>query len=284
MTRPFILIASYPKSGNTWTRIVFERLLRGADVPLNAIDKGFFDAARRRIFDRYSPVDASDLTQAELIGFHGDVYRSFAAVAAANTFIKVHEPARSDDWFYPPECVRAVVYLVRHPFDVAVSSAHHFGQSIDSIVDFMNDERDKDVPLDWLPGATPLPYGSWSANVSSWLDANAYTLAWARYEDLRADPQTHFMRLARATGIETTQDALARVIEASRFETLKKEEEAQGFRERPKSSPQFFRAGRAGTWKDVLGAPLRDKLIRDHGAVMERIGYTADGGTVPLGD
>lgn len=283
MTRPFILVASYPKSGNTWTRIILERLIQGPDLPINSMNKALGGGGRRRIFDQFSPVDASDLLPDEIVGFHAEVYRRFAAVADGRAFIKVHEVAcRHGMWIYPPECVEAVVYLVRHPFDVAVSAAHHFGQSVEKMVDFMADESVLPSATSWLPGVIPMPYGTWSENVLSWIDASPFRMEWARYEDIHADTLGQFMRLANVIGLYPEEAHLARVAEASRFDALKKEEEQEGFRERPVSSPRFFRSGRPGSWEGVLSRELREKIVRDHGPVMERLGYTADGGTLPL--
>lgn len=285
--RPYILVASYPKSGNTWTRIVFERLMRGVDLSINAMDNGLGGGARRRIFDRFAPADASDLLTDEIVEFHPAVYRQFAETANANgnerVFVKAHEIARlNGNWMYPPESIDSVVYLVRHPFDVAVSSANHFGRSIKMIVDFMADESAMPLATSWLPGVVPMPYGTWSENVTSWLDAKPYRLEWARYEDLYADPLQHFERLACAIGLSPSHTDLTRVIEASRFEVLQKEEEAQGFRERPNSSSVFFRAGHPGSWQGILSRELQEKIVRDHGPLMDRLGYAADGGVRPL--
>lgn len=285
MNRPFILIASYPKSGNTWTRVVLERLRWGAGLSINAMGKGVGGASRRLVFDRYSPVDASDLLTDEIVALHPGVYREFSASAPNDFIIKVHEIAygKNGARVYPADCVAAVIYLVRHPFDVAVSFAHHFGQPIEKAVEFMGDTSALPLASSWLPGVIPMPYGTWSANVSSWLDANDFNVTWARYEDLHAAPMQQFMRLANAVGLHPTEQELSLVIEASRFESLKKEEEDYGFNERPRTSPQFFRSGRTGSWEGVLTEALREKIVRDHAPVMERLGYTAEGGALPLG-
>jgi hypothetical protein len=173
--------------------------------------------------------------------------------------------------------VTAVTYIVRHPFDVAVSVAHHFGFSHEEAVDLMADDTRMRLAISWAPEALPVAYGSWSQNVSSWLDAEPYRVALARYEDIHADPVGQFMRLANAAELPATRPEVSRVVEASGFDQLKKDEAEQGFRERPSVSPLFFRMGRPRSWEGVLGDDLQARLVRDHGAVMERLGYSADG-------
>lgn len=282
MSGRFVLVASYPKSGNTWTRIVLEHLSRGADRPfaLNALDAKYHGVMRRFAFDGRMPANAADLLPAEIDELLPALYRELNNESNATVFLKVHDSAkrnRRGDWLYPPDCARCVIYLMRHPFDVAVSTAHHLGISLERAVIVMADDGSKRNPDANLPQSLPQIFGSWSGNVGSWLDSEAYQVSWARYEDLCADPLPHFVRFAEAAGLSVTQDDVARAVEGASFEKLRCEEEVAGFRERPHTSPRFFREGRCGTWRGVLGKGLRDRLVRDHGRVMERLGYGADG-------
>jgi len=285
MSGTFTLIASYPKSGNTWARIVFERLLRGADLPINEMDGHLHGTARRLLFDTFAPVNAADLSYDEFERFLPEVYRHFAAGISDKLMIKVHECARTKldlDWIYPPSCVSAVAYIVRHPFDVAVSVAHHFGFSHEEAVELMADDTRMRLAISWAPEALPVAYGSWSRNVSSWLDAEPYRVTLARYEDIHLDPVGQFLRLALAAELPVTRGEVARVVEASGFDQLRRDEVEHGFRERPSVSPLFFRSGQPRSWEGVLGADLQERLVREHGAVMERLGYAADGDVLSL--
>lgn len=284
MSGLFVLITSYPKSGNTWTRIVLDKLRYGPTVTMNNLDGSFHGSLRRVLFDLIAPVNASILLPDEIDEFLPDVYRQIAAESDQPMFVKVHEHARQTrkgDQLYPPETVASVIYLVRHPFDVTVSTAHHFGMSLDEAVSFMSDPRTRPHANTWLPTALPEFYGSWSENVLSWLDG-PYALTLVRYEDLLADPRKHFARIVAAAGLKPAEEELTGVIESSRFELLQAQEASSGFAERPKSSSQFFREGRAGTWQGVLSPEHCSRIVKDHGAVMQRLGYAPDGSILPL--
>ena len=41
------------------------------------------------------------------------------------------------EWLYPPEAIHSVIYLVRHPFDVAVSFAPHMNLPLNEAVELM---------------------------------------------------------------------------------------------------------------------------------------------------
>jgi hypothetical protein len=170
-----------------------------------------------------------------------------------------------------------VIYLTRHPFDVAVSTAHHMSITLERAVELMADDGSTRQPHTSMPQSLPQTFGSWSSNIQSWLDNTSYEITHARYEDLCAEPVVYFRRFARAAGLDATDIDIAATVQSTSFEKLRDEEERAGFKERPHSSPKFFREGRLGTWKGVLDEPLCERLVRDHGPVMERLGYGADG-------
>ena len=288
MSGRFVLIASYPKSGNTWTRIVLEQLRRGVGRPfsINDLDARYLGILRRFAFDGALPVNAADLLPAEIDALLPALYRRLASDVQEMVFLKVHDTAkrnRTGEWLYPPEIAGRVIYLVRHPFDVAVSTAHHLGISLERAVATMAGDGRRRAPYDNLSESLPQVFGSWSGNIESWIDNDSYDVSWARYEDLCAEPVGHFRRFADAAGLRVTNDEVSAAVEASRFERLQYEEKRAGFRERPQSSPKFFREGRSGTWHGVLDESLREQLVRDHGGVMERLGYGADGSVSSTG-
>ena len=172
----------------------------------------------------------------------------------------------------------AVLCMVRHPFDVAVSWAHHRSITPEEAVDDLCNE---DHLIAGVGGCLPLPLaespGSWKSHISSWLNNGPYPVTLARYEDLYADPVTGFARLAQAAGVVATPEEIARSVAASRFERLAAEERQEGFRERPRSSAAFFRSGQPQSWQGVLGEGLRQRLVSRCVPVMERLGYETDG-------
>ena len=286
MSGNLILIAGYPKSGSTWVRQFFEALTRplGSQPAVNELGNGFYGGWRRMMFDTYAPVNAAYLRPEEIDELLPDVYRRIALEASGPSLIKVHDMAfrtRSGQWLYPPELVSAVIYIVRHPFDVAASFAHHMGFDPELTVRVMN----SDYVIAPTESRMVMPLheriGSWSANVASWLDETPYPLTLVRYEDLHANPAGQFPRLAHAVGYRV-KEIITRAIDAARFERLEAEERAEGFVERPQTSPKFFRAGKPRSWEGTLGARLRRRIIRDHGAIMQRLGYAPDGAAQPL--
>lgn len=282
MSANFVLVASYPKSGNTWTRIVLEKLYRGADKPLsiNDLDAKLHGILRRLAFDSAAPVNAADLLTEEMELFLPEVYRLAAKEIGGLILIKAHDAARRNNagaWIYPPDCMPTVIYLARHPFDVATSTANHLGVELEQAVEIMADDGADGAPPTRLLEALPQTFGSWSGNVESWIDNHSYRVAIARYEDLCTNSAENFLRLAQVAGLQVSAEDVARAVEDTRFSALQSEEQEHGFRERPDTSSMFFRMGHPGTWRGVLSEALRDQIVRRHGKVMDRLGYGADG-------
>jgi len=278
-----VLIASYPKSGNTWTRLVFDYLLRGGtkELSINELGGAVHGRARRSMFDVYSPVSSSDLTFEEIESVLPDMFRNLTAESAGVQIVKVHECSHRNvrgEWLFPTECVQAAVYLVRHPFDVAVSFANHGGKILADTIEGMASQSYY-LPRQVSRLELPLPQwmGSWSENIESWIDHSPYRTAIARYEDLHERPEDEFARLVEATGFDFGQVAIREAVTASRFEVLQEQERKEGFRERPGTSAVFFRAGRPRTWEGLLTDEMRAKIVRDHGTMMKRLGYRDDG-------
>jgi aryl sulfotransferase len=199
--------------------------------------------------------------------------------------VKVHDACRrvpGGEWLFPVDAVQSVIYLVRHPFDVAVSFAPHMGLSLPDAVDLMSEGADSTQSPTALELPLPQKLNSWSANIISWLDNCPYNVTFARYEDLHTDPMTQFTRIARASGFDIKPERLAEVLNLASFDKMRDEEQASGFRERPRTSPTFFRAGKPRNWEGKLDESLREKIARDHAVVMARLGYLPDGSVVAM--
>lgn len=278
-----VILASYPKSGNTWLRLVLNNLLRINDKPItiNDIEIGHY-RNRRWLFDYYAPWPSSDLYDEEINCLWPEVYRQFNADGEQLEFFKCHSNAsrnNNGEWIFPPETIRTVLHLVRHPFDVAMSMANHFGFTLEQAVETMTASAPIEKAQQHGPN-TRLPehWSNWRDHCTSWLNATrTYFVLRLRYEDLLENPHAGFCMLARAAGIDFTSVALTRVLESTCFEALQKQEAENGFRERLPQSGPFFRAGRSGTWRGYLNDTLRRKLIAQCGDVMNQLGYGEEG-------
>src|SRR5437899_7622011 len=114
-----VFLASYPKSGNTWFRLLLANLKSGNSEPVRINSR--FDLAdtfvSREKFDDITMIESGLLTGDEVDGFRSAVLPALAAEAPPFTWFKTH-----DAWRFTPSGMarfagagRAAVYVVRDP-------------------------------------------------------------------------------------------------------------------------------------------------------------------------
>jgi len=277
--KPFIVIASYPKSGNTWTRIVLDHMIAGtADLDLTSLSMALYGKSRRQVFDQLSPAPASSLRHDEIDALLPEVLRYYAKDLERYQLIKTHALpiGQHGDFWFPPELVAGVVHLVRHPFDVVLSYANHRAKSLDNTIKLMV----KDDAWGWAnktelgTGLHEL-MGSWRTHAEDWSAELPMPSITIRYEDLLADPTTHFAQMLDMVGMTYDPDLLDEVIAATRFEKLREREERDGFREKPEKSRAFFNSGRAGRGASELSKDQKRRFEEAH-AMMRKFGYATE--------
>ncbi|MEM9099670.1 MAG: sulfotransferase domain-containing protein [Pseudomonadota bacterium] len=257
-----IWLASYPKSGNTWTRILLGNYLLSDKqaISINELSKVTKTDVRQDLYDKAAgrPFVANDFDDA--IALRPKVQRIIAAESQGHQFVKTHskiERIGNVDLILP-EVTAAAVYIMRNPFDVAPSFAHHTGQSIDEIIDNMTNPRmifsSQTQIMEVL--------GSWDAHVASWLNAPGLPRHVMRYEDMIGDTEKTIRGLLQFLQVPVRDGPLRRAIRMSSFKELQKQEATRGFRERPQQVDKFFRKGRSGSWRDEL-TPAQVGRIRE---------------------
>ncbi len=269
-------VASYPKSGNTWLRVFLANLRAGSDRPVDINTLSSAQFSTRELLDRASGWKTSELRAEELAGLRLAAQRVLAG--RADLPIKTHEAFAAADGAprFAAEAVRAVLYVVRNPLDVAPSLSHHLNCGLDAAIAFLNNPAAR---ISFPPGEPELdqPLGDWSSHVRGWTETPGIKRCVLRYEDLLTHPEREFARAAAVAGFSVSGDAVRRAAWHSRFEELKAQELAKGFGERL-FDRSFFRAGRAGGWREVLSAEQVAAIIERHAAMMRRLGYLGEDG------
>lgn len=271
-------LASYPKSGNTWVRLFLANLSAGEEGPvrINDIDRTPM-AAGRDLFEDVTGLESSELTPDETLRLRREVFLWVSSNAESIVPCKIHDAfLRMPDGrpLIEPAATWAALYIIRNPFDVAVSLRHHLGLSADGAIDRMADDGFRLGGR----GRTQLrqPLGSWSGHVQSWVSAAGIPVQVVRYEDLSSDPDGTFGRVAAFSGMDADAATIARAIRFSRFEEARRQEDESGFHERPAGAERFFRSGRVGSWQEELNDEQVNRVIHAHHEVMHRFGYIDD--------
>lgn len=272
-----IWLASYPKSGNTWVRLFLGALEIEREIDLARMDGQSSGAVSRSLLQRSLGIDLAEMSQDEVTELRPLAYRSLARRGRdLPTLFKVHDgyyPTPSGAPLFPPEATDGCVHLVRDPRDVCLSLAAHNGTDIDRAIDQMG-RVDFCAGQKRLAGSAQVAEfrGSWSQHGESWMAAPVRCLT-VRYEDMLADPMEWLGRIAAFCRRPCDPAAVAAAVERTAFDRLAEREAQSGFIERPNGMERFFRSGTAGQWRDRLSRDQIARIERDHGPLMERLGY-----------
>ncbi len=238
-----IIISTYAKSGTTWTQqIVGQILFKGAeDVDVQGL----------------SPWLDMRVPPREM---------KFEALAAQTNrrFIKTHLPL--DAFVFRPELKH--IYIARDGRDVLWSLHNHHLNANELFYEMINDTPGRVGPpldicdpdirryfLHWLDN-DGAPFWSMWENVRTWWTVRHHpNVLMLHYADMKRDHEGAVRKIADFLDIELDDAAVARVVEHSSFDYMKRNAE--------KSTPlggapwrggarSFINKGSNGRWRDVL--------------------------------
>lgn len=299
MTRT-VWLASYPKSGNTWFRMLVANLAaQDEPVDINDLSERGGIASARGPFDHLLLIESGLLTHDEIDCLRPRVYEQLARGAEDDEydvpetlppvrFVKAHDAytltPKGEPLLAGARGADGAIVIVRDPRDVAPSLANHNRRAIDEVIAFMNDgdatfcgraDGQQNQLRQRLPG--------WSGHVASWLDQSDIPVHLVRYEDLRADTEGVFARALEFSGREASAQDIGRAVRFADFAQLQAQERDKGFRESPvpPAEGRFFRRGQAGGWLDELTAEQAARIEHDHAPTMRRLGYELSGEALP---
>ena len=303
-----IYLASFPKSGNTWTRLFLFALFN----PLARQDSNFnlSDIAGRagqmdvtfQLFERILGKPHYEISDVEVAQTMPMAQKLLAVQQEKKVFVKTHlcNGAWHGTRTIGLDTFRSAVYIVRNPLDVTPSFASHMNTDINGAIQGMansthfiggrpkkfnleaaikiekekrpelTDEEAKEKALS--PGQIPQLMGSWSEHAASWTAAADPRVIYMRYEDMKHDPADTFFRTTQHLGLPFNRDDVIAAEEAVKFDKIQAKEKKDGFREKM-GGEAFFRKGKTGSWKEELTDQQVRQVIMNHHHQMRRFDY-----------
>lgn len=236
----FVWLVSYPRSGNTWLRLLL------ANIQHPEVDCGYLD------IDKFTP----DSHQRDWPSIEAQSY-SYNPV-----FVKCHFDMISYYLDYPK-----AVYSYRDGRDVALS-CYHFGlwqatvEPEMSFEQFLNDR--------FIPGK--MPFGSWRRHVGVWLQRRIAVESLAvKYEDLLADPLAITKKIVEFGGLKTSLQIIKQAVERTKYSRLLERRASEGVDPR-----KLGLRGLAGGWKDEFSPAMDKKFWSWAGEIMTFMGYSKE--------
>lgn len=222
-----VMIASYPRSGNTWLRFLLFELLAGCSADFETINQA----------DSFVP-ELRNLSQAP------------TPLPGNGRLIKTHEPFRSE--------YQNAIYLVRDPRDVAISEYYFLKRKGIEYASFDH------FLTQFLRGKVN-GFGSWSQHVNSWFTSQQLGKARIlviKYEDLHAVTAQTLEQVLAFLNLVAKPEAVQTAIQNNRFQNMQhKEEKARKTVYEPYPREiNFIRQGTAYGWKNDLSSQQAQKI------------------------
>ncbi|MEO3415050.1 sulfotransferase domain-containing protein [Roseovarius sp. CAU 1744] len=269
--RRIIWLASFPKSGNTWVRVLLANYFmpKSKAPDINSLSQFTTGDIRKDFFDKAlgRPYNAS--TMEEWIEVRQKALRLIAASKPNHHFVKTH--CQTLRMFgkdvIPPEVTAAAVYVMRNPFDLAPSFARHQSADIDTTIERMSSTRNI------MATGTGMfePLGRWDDHVNAWTNAPGLPRYVIRYEDMLASPgKVMSALLEKFMKVKVDRPKLAYAVKAASFKSLQKQEKEIGFSEKPAEMKSFFTKGKAGAWREDLTPEQVGRIREEFSGTLEK--------------
>jgi len=285
-------LASYPKSGNTWFRMLVANLAATDEpIDINDLPEGGGIASARAPFHYHTFIDSGLLTHDEADALRPRVYEAIPRDReddgdnVLTRLIKAHDAYLMTPLGEPllagSRGAGRAILIVRDPRDVAGSLANHRHSTLDQAIDFLNDRqacfasstRGQNAQLRQR-------LLDWSGHAASWLDQRDLPVHVVRYEDLKATPVETFRTAMDFIGRPCTPREAQKAVEFAGFDRLQAQEKASGFTEwRPRGDGElFFRRGESQGWRRELTLDQVRRIETAHAQMMAQLRYTVEMG------
>ena len=263
-------ISSYPKSGNTWLRLILCGLFFTEDGNLNNFDLlkkiPGFDSLKNFNF-----VKEKSLKDYDII-FNGTEYNEESVLTYSKYWIEAQKRISIDkekfglfkthnarvkinnNYYTDSSITLGFIYISRDPRDIVISYSKHINKNMDETISFLLDGQI--MKKEKIGNKMPEIILNWRDHYLSWKKFSEVPSLFLKYEDmlnnieLEVQKITNFFYKNYNIKITNESSKIKNIIKSTKFDNLKKKEFQYGFPEHSHST--FFRIGQQKQWSKIL--------------------------------
>ena len=267
-------IASYPKSGNTWLRILISCYYYTENGLFyeNVFKKiGQFPEKMHFTSFEYDKNIVTDTTRLWI--------KAQEKINDDNKlkFFKTHNAfgALNNNHFTNSKNSIGAIYVVRDPRNVITSLKNHYELNDEQALKWMMNEKNfiYDVEKFKVDGYSDFQFiSSWNTNFKSWKSQKKIPIKIIKYEDLLNETYMVFKDVVEFINMTTNnkqkidKEKLKNAVNSTLFDKLKDSEQKNGFSEAitskkdNKKKISFFNLGPKNDWRKILDKDLQIKI------------------------
>jgi hypothetical protein len=228
-----VFLASYPRSGVTWTRFILFEMLTGREAGFDEVNAGIRGVGRQALGLRPLPQNGR--------------------------LIATHEQYRKE--------YKRAIYLVRDGRDVALSEFAYT-----RALDFFQGDFDQFLQT-FLKGKISgfAPWHRHVSSWMDSPIAGTENLLLVHYEDLRQNPLAEFARMAEFLKVPLDSERIQRAVANNSLDKMKKKELAHP--QKVSLKDRFVRSGSVQGWRAKLTDQQQQLFEQVAGPALTRLGY-----------
>ena len=263
-------ISSYPKSGNTWLRLILCGLFFTEDGNLNNFDLlkkiPGFDSLKN-----FSFVKEKSLKDYDII-FNGTEYNEESVLTYSKYWIEAQKRISIDkgkfglfkthnarvkinnNYYTDSSITLGFIYISRDPRDIVISYSKHINKNMDETISFLLDGQI--MKKEKIGNKMPEIILNWRDHYLSWKKFSEVPSLFLKYEDMLNNIELEIQKITnffyKNYNIKITNESskIKNIIKSTKFDNLKKKEFQYGFPEHSHST--FFRIGQQKQWSKML--------------------------------
>ena len=263
-------ITSYPRSGNTWLRLILCGLFFTENGKINnfhLLNKipGFDSLTNFRFVKGISKQDYDNIVnekgynEKSIIAFSKywiEAQKKINITQGSFGFFKTHN-ARvkiNNNYYTDKSTTLGFIYCIRDPRDVVISYSKYMNKNIDDTIHFLLDGQI--MQKEKINNKMPEIILNWRDHYLSWKKFTDVPSLFIKYEnildniDVEIRKITEYFKKNFNISINNEDEKITNIIESTKFNNLKKNEQQYGFPGNIHSS--FFRKGQKKQWEKTL--------------------------------